>query len=164
MFYTPKPKQFHYKPRFYDPKKEELENLQSKYASHDEAETSDNNINSKPNTTDSTANSVSPDADLDYFQRRVRDMDREERIRNQKITLADLFRKREKPQFHYVSRFDSEGNIKEAPERPTSENAVERRIKRRFEDDDMDGLKLVPAGKIMVYGLIVFALLIFIFW
>ncbi|MGE5383570.1 MAG: hypothetical protein ACM3PX_09105 [Omnitrophica WOR_2 bacterium] len=31
-FRTPKPKPFSYKPRYYDPKKEELENLKKKYS------------------------------------------------------------------------------------------------------------------------------------
>ena len=32
MFYTPKPRQFRYKPRFYDPEKERWEALKQKYA------------------------------------------------------------------------------------------------------------------------------------
>jgi cytochrome c-type biogenesis protein CcmH/NrfG len=31
FFKTPKPRKFEYKPRFYDPKKEELEQLKAKY-------------------------------------------------------------------------------------------------------------------------------------
>ena len=32
MFYTPKPRQFKYRPRFYDPEKERWEALKQKYA------------------------------------------------------------------------------------------------------------------------------------
>ena len=32
MFYTPKPRQFRYQPRFYDPEKEKWEALKAKYA------------------------------------------------------------------------------------------------------------------------------------
>ena len=31
MFYTPKPRQYHYKPRFYDPEREDWELLKAKY-------------------------------------------------------------------------------------------------------------------------------------
>ena len=70
----------------------------------------------------------------------------------------------EKPQFHYVSRFDSEGNLLETPPETTRDASVKRRISRRFEDDDMDRYKPIPAGKIMIYTLLVCILLLFIFW
>ena len=100
MFYTPKPRQFHYKPWFYDPEKEDWEKLKMKYKI--ESENKEKNESLTINTTSES------DSDLEYFQRRVRDIDREERQQRQKMTLMDLFRRREKPTFHYVSRFDAD--------------------------------------------------------
>lgn len=160
MFYTPKPRQFHYRPRFYDPEKEEWEKLKTKYRLDNDLPLDDDELRSQ-----SKANDQNVDEDLEYFQRKVKSIERQERQNKQKIGLADMFRKREVPQFHYVSRFDSEGNIIDTTATPTKENAVKRRITRRFEDDDdFDRFKPVPAGKIMIYTLIVTFLLIFIFF
>lgn len=160
MFYTPKPRQFHYRPRFYDPEKEEWEKLKTKYRLDNDLPLDDDKLRSQ-----SQANDQNVDEDLEYFQRKVKSIERQERQNKQKIGLADMFRKREVPQFHYVSRFDSEGNIIDTTATPTKENAVKRRITRRFEDDDdFDRFKPVPAGKIMIYTLIVTFLLIFIFF
>lgn len=160
MFYTPKPRQFHYRPRFYDPEKEEWEKLKTKYRLDNDLPLDDDELRSQ-----SQANNPNVDEDLEYFQRKVKSIERQERQNKQKIGFADMFRKREVPQFHYVSRFDSEGNIIDTTATPTKENAVKRRITRRFEDDDdFDRFKPVPAGKIMIYTLIVTFLLIFIFF
>lgn len=160
MFYTPKPRQFHYRPRFYDPEKEEWEKLKTKYRLDNDLPLDDDELRSQSQTNDQNV-----DEDLEYFQRKVKSIERQERQNKQKIGLADMFRKREVPQFHYVSRFDSEGNIIDTTATPTKENAVKRRITRRFEDDDdFDRFKPVPAGKIMIYTLIVTFLLIFIFF
>lgn len=160
MFYTPKPRQFHYRPRFYDPEKEEWEKLKTKYRLDNDLPLDDDELRSQ-----SQANDQNVDEDLEYFQRKVKSIERQEQQNKQKIGLADMFRKREVPQFHYVSRFDSEGNIIDTTATPTKENAVKRRITRRFEDDDdFDRFKPVPAGKIMIYTLIVTFLLIFIFF
>lgn len=160
MFYTPKPRQFHYRPRFYDPEKEEWEKLKTKYRLDNDLPLDDDELRSQ-----SQANNQNVDEELEYFQRKVKSIERQERQNKQKIGLADMFRKREVPQFHYVSRFDSEGNIIDTTATPTKENAVKRRITRRFEDDDdFDRFKPVPAGKIMIYTLIVTFLLIFIFF
>lgn len=160
MFYTPKPRQFHYRPRFYDPEKEEWEKLKTKYRLDNDLPLDDDELRSQ-----SQANNQNVDEELEYFQRKVKSIERQERQNKQKIGLADMFRKREVPQFHYVSRFDSDGNIIDTTATPTKENAVKRRITRRFEDDDdFDRFKPVPAGKIMIYTLIVTFLLIFIFF
>ena len=160
MFYTPKPRQFHYRPRFYDPEKEEWEKLKTKYRLDNDLPLDDDELRSQSQTNDQNV-----DEDLEYFQRKVKSIERQERQNKQKIGLADMFRKREVPQFHYVSRFDSDGNIIDTTATPTKENAVKRRITRRFEDDDdFDRFKPVPAGKIMIYTLIVTFLLIFIFF
>lgn len=159
MFYTPKPRQFHYKPRFYDPEREDWDLLKAKY-------NLDENGNPQKPVKDDIANTdknqqVAEDKDLEYFQRRLREIERKEREDKQKIGLADLFRKRERPQFHYVSRFDENGNIKEPT--ATASSSVKKRITRRFDEDEMDRLKPVPAGKLMVYTLLVCILLYLVF-
>lgn len=162
MFYTPKPQQFHYRPRFYDPEKEEWEKLKTKYRLENGLPLDDEARASIENSTQSTE-TTETDSELVYFQRKVRAIERKERQEKQKLSLKDFFKKREKPQFHYVSRFDSEGNIIETPREATKESTVKRRINRRFEDDDMDRFKPIPAGKIMIYTLLVCILLFFIF-
>ena len=65
LFYTPKPRQFHYRPRFYDPEKERWEALKQKYADEKAA------VESKSSD---TAQCHSPlgniDDELEYFERR----------------------------------------------------------------------------------------------
>lgn len=168
MFYTPKPRQFHYKPRFYDPEREDWETLKKKYnldgqpSSDGRADAADTAAASTEKPYDGDMQSTD-DKDLEYFQRRLRDIERKERQEKQKIGLADLFRKRERPQFHYVSRFDENGNLTETAATTTRDSSVKRRITRRFDEDEMDRFKPVPAGKIMVYTLLVCILLYLVF-
>ena len=169
MFYTPKPRQFHYKPWFYDPEKEEWERLKMKYKIEKGAkETGDRDSSqivddSLLSPLDGVGNDAE-DKDLEYFQRRVRDIDREERQQRQKMTIQDLFRRREKPTFHYVSRFDADGNLLETPPTATKNAEVKHRIQRRFETaEDWDRFKPIPASKIIVSTLLVCLLLLFIF-
>ena len=152
---------------FYDPEKEEWEKLKAKYRLEKGLPLDDEKLRAESGErkAESTKQGVeSEDKDLEYFQRKVRDIERNERQEKQKLTFADFFKKREKPQFHYVSRFDSEGNLLETPPEATKDASVKRRISRRFEDDDMDRYKPIPAGKIMIYTLLVCILLLFIFW
>jgi hypothetical protein len=168
MFYTPKPRQFHYKPRFYDPEREDWETLKKKYnldgqpSSDGRADAADTAAASAEKPYDGEMQSTD-DKDLEYFQRRLRDIERKERQEKQKIGLVDLFRKRERPQFHYVSRFDENGNLTETAATTTRDGAVKRHITRRFDEDEMDRFKPVPAGKIMVYTLLVCILLYLVF-
>ena len=159
MFYTPKPRQFRYVPRFYDPEKEEWEKLKTKYRIENGLPIDDN----KMREADTVDNADVDTDELEYFQKKIRDIDRKDREKKSKLTLNDLFRKREKPQFHYVSRFDSEGNLKDPSTIKSADSVTNKRIHRRFEEDDMDRFKPIPAGKIITYTLIVFLLLIFIF-
>ena len=168
MFYTPKPRQFHYKPRFYDPEREDWETLKKKYnldgqpSPDGRADAADTAAASAEKPYDGEIKSTD-DKDLEYFQRRLRDIERKERQEKQKIGLADLFRKRERPQFHYVSRFDENGNLTETAATTPRDGAVKRHITRRFDEDEMDRFKPVPAGKIMVYTLLVCILLYLVF-
>ena len=162
MFYTPKPKQFHYRPRFFDPEKEEWEAKVMKYRMENEKKSASESHAST--TVEAGCADATDDKDLAYFQRRVRDIDRSEREARQRLTFSDLFRRREKPTFHYVSRFDENGNIVETPATATKNAEVKRRMQRRFDnEDDWDRFKPIPAGKIMLSTLLVCLLLFFIF-
>ncbi|MBR1766973.1 MAG: hypothetical protein IJ745_08080 [Bacteroidales bacterium] len=152
MFYTPKPRQFRYQPRFYDPEKEKWEALKQKYADERSAE--------------ETANSEAGDvADLEYFQRRVREIDREERHSKGGLTWKDMFRKREVPQFNYQPRFSTNP---QKPDTDLPDSATERvmeyrqrttKIKRRYDLADKEYMKPMPAGRIMLYAFLVCLLL-----
>ncbi len=148
MFYTPKPRQFKYKPRFYDPEKEKWEALKQKYADEREKEELEKGI----------AESGEGNADLEYFQRRVRELDRSE---SHKLTWKDAFRKREMPKFNYQPRFA------QTEEEGTGEHLASFKkrganIKRRFDVSDTNYMKPIPAGRIMLYALLVCLLLYWI--
>lgn len=167
MFYTPKPRQFHYQPRFYDPEKERWEALKQKYADEralrealEEAESEERKVESGEREVESGKQ----DADLEYFQRRVRELDREEKHRG--LTWKDMFRKREMPKFRYQPRFQNTESAAEG-EQGVGEHLTEFKkrgvkIKRRFDVTDPDYLKPVPAGRIMLYALLVCMLLYWI--
>ena len=169
MFYTPKPRQFRYQPRFYDPEKEKWEALKQKYAderalreSLDTAPASANPAPVSSASADGNAPvpSASADEDLAYFQRRVRDLDREERKHG--LTWKDAFRKREMPTFHYQPRFQSTDGDQDTGEHLQSFKKRGMNIKRRFDVSDPDYMKPIPAGRIMLYTLLVCALLYWI--
>ena len=151
MFYTPKPRQFHYRPRFYDPEKERWEALKQKYADE----------KAKAELTERADNPENSDnADLEYFQRRVRELDRSER---KGLTWKDAFRKREMPTWNYQPRFGSEsGEAQSTGEHLKNFKKRGINIKRRFDVSDSDYMKPVPAGRIMLYALLVCALLYWI--
>lgn len=168
MFETPKPKQFRYKPRFYDPEKERWEALKQKYADQRlinselgelDSELTDESDNSELSTPNSEI-----DKELAYFQQRVRELDREKRS---KLTWKDMFRKREMPKFNYQPRFSSGSGVQsqELTDASTNPGLAEHlsefkrrgiKIKRRFgnEDPGDNTLKPVPAGRIMLYALL----------
>lgn len=148
MFDVPKPRQFHYKPRFYDPEKERWEALKQKYADehHDTEQAVDDN-----------------NADLAYFEERVRQLDRAKREQSKPLGWRDLFRKREMPQFHYTPRYSADGTLMENPTNidETTSTASRRpiKIRRRFDIDDKDYMKPVSGGKIILYCFLVCLLL-----
>lgn len=167
MFYTPKPRQFHYQPRFYDPEKERWEALKQKYADEralrEAMEQAEELESQQPAEVPAGA-----DNDLEYFQRRVRELDREEKRRG--LTWKDMFRKREMPKFHYQPRFQSTESAESAAEggeQGVGEHLAEFKkrgvkIKRRFDVTGSDDLEPVPAGRIMLYALLVCMLLYWI--
>lgn len=162
MFNTPKPRQFHYQPRFYDPEKERWEALKQKYADE----------HPSPATTDTTEE----DSELAYFQDKVRAIDRAEKRQVEKLSWKDLVRKRKMPTFNYTPRFQdtsdtnadnetSADNITPDEVKPKiniSSPSHRIKIKRRFENDDNNELKPVSAGKILLYALLAFLLLYWI--
>ena len=158
MFYTPKPRQFHYTPRFYDPEKEKWEALKLKY---NEKQATDNA-------------SETGDEELAYFERRVSDMEEAEKRKSSKLGFRDLFRKREMPRFNYQPRFSNVGSGQRTADSEQANNAndtlIEKysdngrrnhkiKIRRRFDMGDTDYMKPVSAGKIMLYALLACILL-----
>ena len=156
MFYTPKPRQFHYTPRFYDPEKERWEALKQKYADEHKMESDQCSVASDQ------CSVASDDRDLAYFQKRVRELDREEKHKG--LTWKDAFRKREMPKFNYQPRFS---RLQDGENLGTGEHIAEFKkrgvkIKRRFDVTDPDYMKPVPATRIMLYTLLVCMLLYWI--
>lgn len=163
MFYTPKPRQFHYQPRFYNPEKERWEALKQKYADERmrrelEAELAETEIT---DASGDAAKAAPTDADLEYFQRRVRELESRQRDKQRGLTWKDLFRKREMPKFNYTPRFSSSNST--PADETTKPNTGERiadfkhrnaKIKRRFDISDADYMKPVPATRIMLYVLL----------
>lgn len=148
MFYTPKPRQFKYNPRFYNPEKEKWEALKQKYADERAAREAAQFDASDGQTTD----------ELAYFQRRVRELDRN---KNKGLTWKDLFRKREMPTFNYQPRFAS-SDTQDTGEHLNEFKKRGVNIKRRFDPSDTDYMKPIPAGRIMLYALLACLLLYWI--
>ena len=151
MFYTPKPRQFKYRPRFYDPEKEKWEALKQKYA--------DERALREALAESEQGNAGDTDGELAYFERRVRELDREER---KGLTWKDAFRKREMPTFNYQPRFAQSGDTEGTGEHLQRFKQRGVKIKRRFDPSDTDYMKPVPAGRIMLYALLVCLLLYWI--
>lgn len=172
MFPTPSPRQFHYKPRFYDPDKEEWELTKLKYG-YKEDPVTHKRIVEEPVSDDrgseaETSSTIDASSEVEYFDNLLKRMDEDERKAQSKLTLSDLFRKRKMPTFNYQPRFsgdqsvkDENGDVKQIY--PQGQEIMERmrrrKISRRFDMEDTEYFKPVPAGKIMIYVLLVFALI-----
>lgn len=162
MFEVDKPRRFHYEPRFYDPEKEKWEALKKKYAIEQE----------KKEAMEQAADNGEEKDELAYFEKRVRDLDKEERNQSAKMTWKDLFRKREMPKFNYTPRFSgsatattSEASNAEVSSQDESLTEKYRqakhqiKIRRRFDISDTDYMKPVSGTKIILYCFIVFLLI-----
>jgi hypothetical protein len=166
MFYTPKPRQFRYQPRFYDPEKEKWEALKQKYA--DERmlrEAKETALADLPEEADAPVPTNQTDDDLAYFQQRVRELDREEKRGGKGLTWKDLFRKREMPTFNYQPRFATDtvaAPSEDGAERMHNFKQRTSKIKRRYDIGDKDYMKPIPATRIMLYTLLVCLLLYWI--
>ena len=165
MFEVEKPRQFHYVPRFYDPEKEKWEALKKKYAIEQEKKEA---ASASKEQTDDNDN-----ADLEYFQQRVRDINREELAKSSHLTWRDLFRKREMPKFNYQPRFsggvptgtptdaktDSDTDIQNLTNKYYQAKR-QIKIRRRFDISDSDYMKPISGTKIVLYGFIAFILIL----
>ena len=164
MFEVEKPRQFHYVPRFYDPEKEKWEALKKKYAIEQERKNAEAMPKEETEASDG-------DAELEYFQQRVRDISRERIEKNSRLTWRDLFRKREMPKFNYQPRFSGDAAPKvcegagtdDEVRHLTDKYALPRRqikIRRRFDISDTDYMKPISGTKIVLYGFIAFILIL----
>lgn len=164
MFEVEKPRQFHYVPRFYDPEKEKWEALKKKYAIEQE----------KKEAAEARQKSLIEDgeADLAYFEQRVKDIDSQSRNTSSRITWRDMFRKREMPKFNYQPRFQNGVDTLANPKQETSNDAIpddtfinkyregyKIKIKRRFDISDTDYMKPISGTKIILYCFIAFLLI-----
>ena len=165
MFEVEKPRQFHYVPRFYDPEKEKWEALKKKYAMEQEKKEAE--------TAAQTGEEGGDDAALEYFQQRVRDINREEAAKGSQLTWSDLFRKREMPKFNYQPRFSGTAQQQEQPTADAGtdgQSLVEKywqakrqiKIRRRFDISDSEYMKPISGTKIVLYGFIAFILILVI--
>ena len=181
MFEVEKPRRFHYEPRFYDPEKEKWEALKKKYAIEQEpgVRADIQEPVGKATGTEATDSVSEPtisseETGLDYFENRLRDLDRQKREASSRLTWRDLFRKREMPRFEYRPRFSPEGMRNEELEirnDGTEDELVQKyatprhriKIRRRFDIADSDYMKPIPGTKIILYTGIVCLLLAVIF-
>ena len=168
MFEVEKPRRFHYEPRFYDPEKEKWEALKKKYAMQKEAEAA------RQQREEAAAEGEESKDELAYFEQRVRTIDRQARQASTRLTWRDLFRKRSMPTFNYQPRFSGAGSQEAAQgdgKPAQGDDAVMEKyrqpkhlikIHRRFDISDPDYMKPIPAGRIMLYALLVCMLLYWI--
>ena len=164
MFEVEKPRQFHYEPRFYDPEKEKWEALKHKYDRLREP--------GEEKPTETTEASDTGDADLEYFEKKVREIDRQRLEESHKLTWQDLFRKRQMPKFNYQPRFDTAATEENPTDATSSSMSAEgaaimqrmrkRKMSRRFDMDDVDYFKPISGGKIIMYVIVAFLLLLWI--
>ena len=163
MFEVEKPRQFHYVPRFYDPEKEKWEALKKKYAIEQEKKNAQTDTNGDAEK--------SEDAELEYFQQRVRDINREDLAKSSRLTWRDLFRKREMPKFNYQPRFSGNNSANNASGADTDAQSItdkysqpkrQIKIRRRFDISDTDYMKPISGTKIVLYGFIAFILILIV--
>ena len=87
FFYTPKPRQFSYNPRFYDPEREKFEELKAQYK-----------LNTNYEEIPQTGNE-----DLAYFQSKIKSF--ENKKRSTQTSIGSILKKKEMPKFNYKPRF-----------------------------------------------------------
>ncbi len=169
MFEVEKPRRFHYEPRFYDPEKEKWEALKKKYAIEKEKE--DAGIRNE----ELGMRNEGTEEGLEYFEQRVRELDRQKREASSRLTWRDLFRRREMPKFQYTPRFSgttepveirneelgirNEGTEEAELVQKYSTPRHKIKIRRRFDIGDTDYMKPIPGTKIILYTGIVCLLL-----
>ena len=156
FFYTPKPRQFNYNPRFYDPEREKFEDLKAKYKlknNYDEISNVEND-------------------DLAYFQTKIKSFERNKR--NSNFSIGSLFKKKEMPKFNYKPRFAQNcetptGITAEKKENLSSVDQISYTKKISFRrpiaydrDDESPMAEHIPKSKIIIYGIVIVILLLWI--
>ncbi len=141
MFYTPSPRRFTYKPRYYSEEKEELETLRSKYANRSQGE-------SNPATTDE---------EIEYYRRLVDSFDKKE---EKKRTFAFL-RRKPLPTFNYKSRFSGADTPADSSQTPKYHRKIE--LKKAMHDRHSSyTAEPVPTSRIFIYAAIVSIIILWI--
>ncbi|MDY5968973.1 MAG: hypothetical protein SPJ13_03015 [Bacteroidales bacterium] len=137
--------------------------MKHKYTAEKAAEDADAGTEEKAAST-----SANDGNDLEYYLRRVRQLDREDREKRSKLTPSDLLRKRKMPTFNYRPRFagdigsESSTSPSGAESQEQRQHTRKRKMSRRFDIGDIDYMKPVPASKIMLYALAATLLLLWI--
>lgn len=144
MFYTPSPRRFTYKPRYYSEEKEELERLRAKYA----------------NRKDGEPDPAATDENLKYYRDLVDSFDKKE----ERLSFSGLLKRKQVRQFSYKPRFADNGE-------PTDEQQSEspkgygRKIelkKAMHERHSSYTSEPVPASRIFIYAAIVSIIILWI--
>lgn len=157
MFYTPKPRQFHYKPRLYDPEKEELEKLKAKYRIQQGLPIDDDLMREAVAKRDAQNQQMTADGETSAPNTTPINIDVNRHIKP--ITLGDLIHKHEKPEFHYVSRFDENGNLRTDIPPDMKGEAVKPHINRKFEREERSQF---PTTLIM-FAVLILGIMLFFF-
>lgn len=156
FFYTPKPRQFSYNPRFYDPEREKFEELKAQYK-----------LNTNYEEIPQTGNE-----DLAYFQSKIKSF--EDKKRSTQTSIGSILKKKEMPKFNYKPRFVNgvdtmAESSNEVAATPTSIDQLEYRKKIAFRrpigydrDDESPMAEPIPASKIFIYVIVIVILLLWI--
>ena len=139
MFYTPSPRRFTYKPRYYSEEKEELEMLRAKYANRKEGD---------PETTDE---------DLKYYRDLVNSFDKKE----ERPSLSGLLKRKQVRQFNYKPRFSGAETLSDSTEPPKYHSKIELK-KAMHERHSSYTAEPVPASRIFIYAAIVSIIILWI--
>ncbi|MBO4741340.1 MAG: hypothetical protein J5605_06820 [Bacteroidales bacterium] len=142
MFYTPSPRRFNYKPRFYSEEKEELEMLEAKYAKQ------------------KNATSETTDEDVRYYRDLVDSFDKKE----EKNSFFSFLKRKQVRQFSYKPRFSDNGEPL-AEKQDEASKGYGRKIelkKAMHERHSSYTAEPVPASRIFIYAAIVSIIVLWI--
>ncbi len=141
MFYTPSPRRFTYKPRYYSEEKEELEMLRSKYANRKEGQ----------------PDPVATDVEIDYYRRLVDSFDKKE----EKKRSFGFLRRKPLPTFNYKPRFSGAETPSDSTEPPKYHSKIDLK-KAMHERHSSYTAEPVPTSRIFIYAAIVSIIILWI--
>ena len=151
FFYTPKPRQFKYSPRFYDPEREKFEELRNKY----------NLDTNYEKLSDATAD------ELAYFKSKLKTYDKKKNSSD--FAWSFIFKKKEMPTFNYKPRF-AENMTEEEKNKLTADNKVGYQKKISFRrpiaydyEDESPMAEPIPFSKVIIYAIVIIIMLLWIF-